>query len=61
MRKIRNLLWRLAQRVLLVLVGIIGALLLTEIGLRLFFARQLEMDVKRTAVDAYLGWRNLPG
>jgi lysophospholipase L1-like esterase len=60
MRKIRNLLWGLAQRVLLALFGVIVALLLAEIMLRIGFRRQLEVDATNSVVDERLGWRNRP-
>lgn len=61
MCKIPNLLWRLMQRMLLVLFGVIVALVFAEVVLRVGFARQLEVDAAHTAVDPHLGWRNAPG
>ncbi len=61
MRKICNLLWRLVQRALLALFGVIVALLLAEVVLRVGFARQLGVDAAHIAVDPHLGWRNAPG
>ncbi len=60
MRRIVNLLRRLAQGVLLGLLGIVGGLFIIEIALRVFFARQLEVDVKYVVVDPYVGWRHQP-
>lgn len=56
MKKLCRTTWTVARRIALVFFGIIVGLVLVEIGLRVFFWRQLQTEI--TMVDPFMGWHH---